>query len=260
MALRIYTGARGSRFVCDDDGGFGDAVAAISIRADAPINSCAREEAAEPFLRELGKMSQKQLFDCAQAFRATGRCPDHCHGNCNPANRPGQSTHERFNDGKAYLFWPPFLRIPVWARGIDVQIDRVPAFCAEARREGFSVTLTYPGVAREAQHVNFRKQPKISLWKVRPLKAGATGPRVSLVVRHLWQIVDPQTREPYLAPSVRPGGRMTPPVVAAVKAFQRDHQQKADGEVGIHTIRAMRATLRLQKSRKEARTRRGAKK
>ena len=57
MGLRIYTGARGSQFVCDDDGGFGDTVAAISKRADAPITSCAREKAAEPFLRQLGKMS-----------------------------------------------------------------------------------------------------------------------------------------------------------------------------------------------------------
>lgn len=250
MALRIYTGARGSRFVCDDDGGFGDAVAAISIRADAPINSCAREEAAEPFLRQLGKMSQKQLSDCYQQFRQSGRCPEHCHGNCNPANRPGQSTHERFNDGKAYLFWPPFLRIPVWARGIDVQVDRVPAFCAEARRQGFTVTLTYPGVAKEAQHVNFRKQPKVNLWKLRPLKAGSRGQRVSLVVRHLWELVDPQTGKSYLDRKIVPHGRMTPPVVAAVKAFQRDHNQKEDGEVGVHTVRAMRAALRLQKAKR----------
>jgi hypothetical protein len=250
MALRIYSGARGSRFVCDDDGGFGDAVAAISIRADAPINSCAREAAAEPFLRQLGKMSQQQLFDCAQAFNRTRRCPDHCHGNCNPANPPGKSTHERFNDGAAYVFWPPFLRLPVWARGIDVQVDRVQVFCAEARREGFTVALTYPGVKKEEQHVNFRRQPKISLWKVRPLKAGARGPRVSLVVRHLWQVVDPQTGKPYLDPTVRPGGRMTPPVVKAVKAFQHDHHQKEDGEVGIHTIRALRGALRVQKAKR----------
>jgi hypothetical protein len=32
MALKIFTGARASRFICDDNGGFGDAVAAISQR------------------------------------------------------------------------------------------------------------------------------------------------------------------------------------------------------------------------------------
>src|SRR5213592_4041601 len=162
LGLRIFTGAAGSKFVCDD-GGFGEAVVAISMRANAPITSCAREKAAEPFLLELGKMSQKQLFDCATAFNKTKVCPEHCHGNCNPANAPGQSTHERFNDGKAYTFWPPFIKLPVWARGIDVQRDRVDAFCAEARREGFTVTLTYPGSAKEAQHVNFRKKPMIDL-------------------------------------------------------------------------------------------------
>jgi len=130
MALRIFTGARGRRFICDDDGGFGDLVAAISVRADAPINSCAREAAAEPFLRQLGLHSQKQLLDCAQEKRRTGRCPPQCGGNCRPANPPGQSTHERFNDGVAYLFWPRFFRLPVWGRGIDVQIDRVRAFFA----------------------------------------------------------------------------------------------------------------------------------
>jgi hypothetical protein len=194
-------------------------------------------------------MSQKQLFDCAQALKSTGRCPDECHGNCNPANPPGRSTHERFNDGKAYKHWPAFRRLPPWARGIDVERSRVPEFCAEARKEGFTVTLTYPGVAAEAQHVNFRKDPKISLWKFRPLKAGSKGPRVSDVVRRLWQLRDPQTSKPYLDPKILPRGVMTPQVVAAVKAFQRDHHQKEDGEVGIHTIRAMRAMLRVQQAK-----------
>jgi hypothetical protein len=250
MALKIYTGARGSKFICDDDGGFGDAVAAISRRADAPIASCAREKAAEPLLRQLGKMSQQQLFDCSDAFKKTNVCPDSCHGNCNPANAPGQSTHERFNDGKAYAFWPLGFRVPVWGRGIDVQIDRVPAFCEEARREGFVVTQTYPGSPREAQHVNFRKQPKLSIWDIRPLREGMRGPRVSLVVRLLWQIVDPQTGRPYLDPHIRPHGKFTADVAAAVKAFQRDHHQLDDSVVGIHTINALRGARRLQKKRK----------
>lgn len=246
MALRIFTGAQGSRFVCDDGGGFGDAVAAISKRANAPINSCAREAAARPFLRQLGKRDQQDLFDCAQTKKRTGQCPPECDQPCNAANPPGQSTHERFNDGKAYRWWPRFFRLPVWARGIDVQRDRVSAFCEEARREGFIVKLTYPGSAQEAQHVNFRKPPKINLWKFRPLRPGAVGPRVSLVVRHLWRLIDPQTGKPYLDPHVIPRGRMTPEVVAAVKAFQRDHHQRDDGEVGIHTITALRAALRVQ--------------
>jgi len=255
LALRIFTGAGGSRFVCDDDGGFGDTVAAISIRANAPINSCAREAAAEPFLRELGKMSQIQLYDCYQAFKQSKVCPDHCHGNCRAANKPGQSTHERFNDGKAYMFWPPFVRLPVWARGIDVQIDRVAEFCAEARRAGFTVTLTYPGSAQEAQHVNFRKKPRIDLWSIRPLKEGSSGPRVRLVVRLLWATRDGQTGKPYLDPHVRPNGKFTGKVAAAVKAFQADYHLPADGVVDIHTIRALQGARRLQKADQKGVTR-----
>jgi hypothetical protein len=249
VALRIFTGARGSKFVCDDNGGFGDTVAAISQRADAPIMSCARERAAEPFLRELGKMSQQQLYDCFKAWKASQphRCPEHCHGNCNPANSPGQSTHERFNDGKAYLFWPPFLKIPVWTRGIDVQRDRVAAFCEEARREGFTVTLTYPGSAKEAQHVNFRKKPKIDIWSIRPLRQGTSGQRVRLVVRLLWAVRDPQTGRPYLDPQIRPNGKFTAQVASAVKAFQHDHHQPTNGVVDINTIRALRGALRRQR-------------
>ena len=246
MPLRIFTGAGGSRFVCDDDGGFGDTVAAISARADAPISSCAREQAAEPFLRELGKMSQQQLFDCSVAFKKTKLCPDHCHGNCRAANPPGRSTHERFNDGKAYRFWVPGFRLPVWGRGIDVQIDRVGAFCAEARREGFTVTLTYPGSSDEAQHVNFRKKPKIDIWSIRPLRQGMSGPRVRLVVRLLWAIRDPQTDKRYLDPHLHPHGKFTAQVAAAVKAFQHDHHQPVNAEVDIHTIRALRGARRVQ--------------
>jgi Putative peptidoglycan binding domain len=247
--LRIFTGAGSSRFVCDDDGGFGDTVAAISLRANAPISSCAREQAAEPFLRELGKMSQQQLYNCFKAWKSSHphRCPEHCHGNCNPANAPGQSTHERFNDGKAYAWWPPFFRLPVWGRGIDVQINRVEAFCHEARREGFTVTLTYPSSVKEAQHVNFRKKPKINLWRVRPLREGMSGPRVRLVIRLLRGVRDPQTNQPYLDPHIHPNGRFTAQVAAAIKAFQHDHHQPVNAVVDIHTIRALRAARRLQR-------------
>ena len=251
MGLAVFTGARGSRFVCDEDGGFGELVATISQRADAPINSCAREAAAEPFLRELGKMSQQQLFDCFQDKRRLGKCPDRCHGNCNRANQPGKSTHERRNDGVAYPLWLPFLKLPVWARGIDVQRDRVEAFREEARRAGFLVTLTYPGSQNESQHVNFRKEPKFNIWKLRPLRPGMQGPRGSLVVRLLWALVDPQTRKPYLDRSVRPHGKITPPVVRAINAFQHDHHIPVTGVVGVETIRALRAARRLQKKQKK---------
>jgi hypothetical protein len=253
VALRIFTGAGGSKFVCDDDSGFGDTVAAISVRANAPITSCAREQAAEPFLRQLGKMSQQQLYDCYKAKKDTGICPEDCHRNCNRANKPGQSTHERFNDGKAYRFWPFGFRLPVWGRGIDVERDRVDAFCEQARREGFTVNLTYRGVSDEAQHVNFRKKPKIDIWSLRPLREGASGPRVRLVVRLLWAVRDPQTGKSYLDPHIHPNGKLTAQVAAAVTAFQHDHHQPANATVDIHTIRALRVARREQQA-KEATT------
>jgi lysozyme len=252
MSLAIYTGARGSRFVCDSDKGFGDAVAQISINADAPINSCAREAAAEPLLAKIGKMSQSQLFKCSQERIRTGHCPPNCHGNCNPANPPGASTHERRNDGKAYAGRVGRL-LTYWQRGIDVQRDRVAAFIAEARRRGYTVTQTYPGSVTESQHVNFRKAPKISLWKVRPLKHGmGANPldraRLASVVRRLKKIQEPGKRVPYLDPKHK-FTRFGPTVESAVKRFQRDHHLKADGVVGLGTYHLLGGTARRPPSR-----------
>jgi GH24 family phage-related lysozyme (muramidase) len=241
MTLQIYTGARGSKFVCDTNGGFGDAVAMISREADAPIISCAREKAAEPYLLKIGKMSQVQLYNCAQAKALTKSCPSSCHGNCNPANAPGQSTHERRNDGVAYKGWAVGNRIPVWARGIDVQRDRVAAFCAAGRKHGWLVTATYPGSPSESQHVNFRKKPAVSLWQVRPWHPGDGGPRGRLVRGALQTVLDPQTRKPYL---VDP--RSAAQVEKAVKAFQKDHHQTQDGVVGLNTWTALSGAKRGQ--------------
>lgn len=249
MALRIFEGYGGSRFVCDDDGGFGDAVATISRRAHAPINSCAREPAAKSLLQKIGKMDQGTLYQCYLDRLRTGTCPAGCHGNCNPANPPGRSTHERRNDGSAYPGAVGRL-LKVWERGIDVAIDRVDEFCAQARKEGWVVTRTYPGVASEAQHVNFRKKPRINIWEVRPLKAGmGANPldtrRVKWVIAGLKRAHDPQTRAPYL-----PAGfhqtkpRMGDRVIKALRAFQRDHSQTADGVVGYHTAQQLKVARR----------------
>jgi lysozyme len=240
LGLSIYEGAGGSKFVCDNTNGFGDAVAMISRRAQAPVQSCARERAAEPLLRRIGKMSQRELFACSQ------NCVAACHGNCNPANPPGRSTHERRNDGVAYPAWVPGVLLPYWARGIDVRRDRVAAFCAEARRAGWIVTATYPGSLAESQHVNFRKRPPISLWEVRPVRKGFGGPRAREVIKALsdGEVLDPGTRQPYLKP--HKSGAVDGAVVRAIQAFQVDHHQKPDGIVGVHTITALRTARRAR--------------
>lgn len=246
MSLKIFEGAGGSKFVCDDTKGFGDAVAGISRRANAPIMSCAREEKAEPLLKQIGKMSQRQLFNCSL------NCVPSCRGNCNPANPPGKSTHERRNDGVAYRTFRIGALLPYWARGIDVQRDRVPAFIREAAEEGWLVTQTYPGSVAESQHVNFRKRPRISLWEFRPLGPGSRGARLRRVVGYLKKIQEPGKLAPYLPPGdkfPKYGDR----VEAAVKRFQRDHHIKPDGEVGLRTYTLLRGTARRPVSRVDQR-------
>lgn len=115
----------------------------------AGLVSCWRGADAEPLLHHLGKHSQQELWDCFQAHRP----------GCNPANPPGLSTHEGFNDGAAYSQWRRGQRIPWWATGIDIDPSKVPAFIAAAKRHGWVVARTYPSSTREAQHVNFRKPP-----------------------------------------------------------------------------------------------------
>lgn len=247
MALKVYTGHGGIPFVCDDTRGFGDALAQISVRAQAPINSCAREQAAEPLLEQIGKMSQRELFNCAQARLRTGACPGSCNGNCNPANPPGFSTHERRNDGVAYKRALRGARLRYWQRGVDVLISRVSVFIAEAAKEGWLVTQTYPSSVNEAQHVNFRRQPRISLWEFRPLTGGETGRRAREVIRLLHKIQEPGKRVPYLAGETptRYGER----VQNAIRRFQEHHHVEPDGEVGLRTITLLRGTARRPPSR-----------
>jgi GH24 family phage-related lysozyme (muramidase) len=242
VALKIFTGARGSKFVCDDTRGFGDAIAAISIRADAPVNSCAREERAEPLLKRIGKMSQKQLFECSL------NCKPSCNGNCNPANPPGKSTHERRNDGVAYPRWRVGAFTLYWMRGIDVQRDRVFAFIREAAKEGWLVTQTYPGSPNESQHINFRRKPRISLWEFRPIGRGDKGRRARAVIRRLKLIQEPGERVGYL-PHKDFNSTITAEVQRAIKRFQRDHHIKDDGQVGLRTWTLLKNTARRPPSR-----------
>jgi hypothetical protein len=248
MKYDIYDGARGTKFVCDTQGG--PVFSAISIAADAPIVSCAREPACKPWLRRLGKKDQGTLWECFN------NCRPSCGGDCNPANPPGRSTHERRNDGAAYAFWPAFFPLPWWARGIDVQIDRVPAFIAEGREQGFTITLTYPGNPRETQHVNFRKAPKVNWWKLRPVKRGMRAPRGSRARYVIWLLrkireyqkgVPFDMRKPYLDNKHAPYTKIGAYVEDAIKDFQRKHGQRPDGVVGIHAIRSMQAAYRRQK-------------
>ncbi len=188
----------------------------IKRLSGASLNSCYRGADAEGMLARLGKKSQRQLYAMFLAGRG------------NPANPPGRSTHELRNDGVAYRYLPAGVPLRYWMVGMDW--NDPPAAMAAARKRGWTATTTYPGVAREAQHINLRHEPKFNV--VRPLKIGSKGPRVRQLTGRLAYL----GYLPGIDPRKGTGG-FGPKVEAAVKAFQRKHHQTADGIVGPHTQR-----------------------
>lgn len=107
-----------------------------------------------------GKMSQAKLFRCAQAKRTTGRCPPECHGNCNPANPPGHSSHELRGDG---VIAPDRAALPWYKLGLD--LADAEGFTRVARSRGFDIRRLYAS-ASEAHHRNVMKDPTPRLRKL----------------------------------------------------------------------------------------------
>jgi lysozyme len=105
---------------------------------------------------QYGKKSQATLYACAEAKRKTGRCPPSCGGECNPANKPGASSHEQRSDGSAFP-GPVGRLLNWWELGLDVS-DNVGALHVLSAL-GYHVRQTYPGSRREAQHINFTADP-----------------------------------------------------------------------------------------------------
>lgn len=240
MKYALFMGAQGRKFVGEP--GFGEVVAAISTESGAYITRHVADEAAADLLHSVGQHTQAEVIKLSLA---------HTPG-FGPANPVNESTHCRYNDGIAYSFWPKFARIPKWARGIDVEIALRDAFCAVARKHGYTVTVTYPGSVGEAQHVNFRKEPRVNLWALAPLQHGSGGSRARQVIRLLEGLKVPGTDRKYLGGGPHANHKdLGTKVVAAIEHFQKDHHQKPDGIVGVHTIRSLRAAKRAQERRKE---------
>jgi hypothetical protein len=191
----------------------------------AHLNSCDRPPEAEPLLRQFGKHSQRELYDAFVNHEP----------NANPANPPGKSTHERRNDGVAYP-GPAGEELEYWQVGMDW--DNPPAAAAAARTLGWIATVTYPHNAREAQHVNFRKEPEAGLPQGKPGDDGAT---VREITHVLATIRSPINNQPYLPEAFPHYG---PRVIEAVKRFQREHHQDVDGIVGPHTATQLAVALR----------------
>lgn len=76
--------------------------------------------------------------------------------NTNPANRPGQSTHELASDSVAYK-GPVGRPLTWWKLGLDV--SDATGLLVYAQRHGLDLRRPYPHSASEEHHLNFYKSP-----------------------------------------------------------------------------------------------------
>jgi hypothetical protein len=214
---------------CPVPTGAAPVVREIKQRTGMRLTSCYRgsDPAAATILRRFGKSTQAWLYRAYWVLRLPGY---------NPANQPGFSTHECFNDGVAFSWAPRGHAIPGWAVGQDWPNG---ARAAQAAREGgYVATLTYPNSLGERQHINCRKKPKIKTF--RTLKLGSRGRAVQKLQVRLRTLG-------YLPASFKTGKTLGGPTVTGLKNFQHDHHLKADGVYGIHTHRQLLASVAWHK-------------
>jgi murein L,D-transpeptidase YcbB/YkuD len=142
-----------------------------------------------------------------------------------------------------------------WQVGMDWSYGKgaVEAF----NRKGYSASLTYPNNSRELHHVNLRKKPFVSIWKIRPLKEGMTNDRVKRV-KWMLHVIRDEKGERYLKhrPEDGYGKHFGPDLTTAVRRFQRDHDQKVDGVVGFQTKHQLDTSYRYWKERTGVRRKR----
>lgn len=217
-------------------------VIAVKKKTGATLNSCYRgqDPNAQPILKKYGKKNQAELY---RLYRQ---------GKGNPANRPGQSTHECRNDGVAYAL-PVGVLLRSWQVGQDWSISHVDQVVAEYRRQGVEATVTYPNSSRERQHVNIRKAPKIKVFV--KLKLGSKSARVFIVRKNLALVRDPESRKPYLPSARRVGGGSSlyfdKSLGAALREYQSDHGLRADGIYDYRTAKQLNASVRFANRRKK---------
>ena len=207
----------------------------IKARTGATLNSCDRSPEAEPLLARCNpaKMSQRQLYEGWVARRQ----------GFNPANPPGQSTHERRNDGVAYA-GPAKMPLLWWQVGMDWENSEAVVRAAAAL--GYTATRTYPSSPLETHHLNFRKEPLVKVLP--PLKRGSKGVRVAKMTKTLSVIKDKEG-VPYLA---KGQGIFDEKIEEALKRFQREWGQNPDGIFGPQTARQLAVALRAEKQSLES--------
>jgi peptidoglycan hydrolase-like protein with peptidoglycan-binding domain len=194
--------------------------------------SIARMDAVEDLLAKCHKHTQRYLYE---------------HQNepgFNPANPPGYSTHELRSDGVAYRFIRRGLPLPFyWMIGIDIDDADVDEARRVALNHGWLLIQPYPS-GSEHHHVNFVRAPIIR----RPqLKKGDKGRRVRKLIRDMKYLVHVKGKnkgKQYLTGS---HSSFDGEVVTAVRAYQREHNLRPDGQVGIHTAANIKASVRRRK-------------
>lgn len=206
---------------------------AMGLGDDIHLNSALRTQDAVNWARKQGAQlsSQDELYD------------GFIHGRpgFNPANRPGTSTHELRSDGRAYP-GPVGRPLRYWEVGIDS--TNTQELRRRAAKHGFTFTLTYPGSVGEAQHGNFRKEPKIITFK--PLKKGSKGLRVRQMKGRLVYLGD-------LAGDVhKQDGGFGQKTEDALKLFQRHWGLTPDGVYGIHTHHQLLYAVKRKKKKRAA--------
>lgn len=220
---------------------FGPIVKKCLAASGTWLNSGLRTQRAVNFARKRGAAlsSQAELYYGWIAGR-----PGY-----NPANRPGQSTHERRSDGVAYR-GPVGRVLRWWQCGLDIggpgtSSQNAAAFCRAARKAGWVATVTYPSSPLEQHHVNFRKMPRRPL----NLRRGSRGRKVKRYSRRLTFLRRPPGKHPtgeyrYLSQGPRP--RFDKHMELAVKMFQKDYGLTRDGIIGPHTAAQLNHVFKAQ--------------
>jgi hypothetical protein len=131
----------------------------IKRRSGCTFESLYRGQDAAKLLARFGKHTQAYLYE---------------HQNepgFNPANPPGFSTHELFNDGMVYPRLRRGAKLEYWQLGIDVDDQDVEDAIAAAAHYGWHLRRPYSS-GSEQHHLNFTKKPvlrgaALHLWRHR---------------------------------------------------------------------------------------------
>lgn len=182
-------------------------------------DSIYRGDDARDLLHSLGKHTQAEIYW------------EYEHGlEPNPANPPGQSTHELRSDGVAYA-GPVGRVLEWWQCGIDIDDGHVIAFTAAAHRDGYVVFGPYHS-GSEYHHRNFERMPKLPrvVYPFLPIKYHAYTNRLE---GHWIYILSQRLQNcGYLADRT---SKYSTEMVTAIKQFQTHHHLTVDGVTGVQT-------------------------